>query len=336
MKTPLLILAYALVSTTALAQTGRHAAPCQEQAPQRMVWPNGSSLWGTTRQVPKLEMSTVLASVDLARARLKGATLNGLRLEQGLLIAPSLGAKPLEGALFQGTSSTGKKVEVALCDAKPSPDDPSMLWYRIEIWNEESATWENPCIATRQVPSPRALAVQGIWDATGAHRDGQGKFTFACQNGAIAKCASWGYKPWASKDGQSLAPLHQACTRMARADYCGDGRSNTRQDSPIDMYDDLRILTRTTEATAGWAPARASFEAAWTTDGAACLSRTRDGQAIEEVLARCPNHFEPVDEGLGDGDRCALRRKGARTEAALLRNLSYPKQEQSLFKRETL
>jgi hypothetical protein len=165
--------------------------------------------------------------------------------------------------------------------------------------------------------------VPGVWDERGARRDAPGRFTFACENGAIAKCIDWGYEPWAKKDGRSLAELHQACTRMARADYCGDGRSHTLEDNPIDMYDSLGLLSRTTEAVPGWSPERASFEAAWTPEGAACLARTRDGRAVETVLAACPGRFETVAEEFGEGDRCAVRRKGWRPGAVLLRNQSY-------------
>jgi hypothetical protein len=195
-------------------------------------------------------------------------------------------------------------------------------WYQIQVWNAESGSWDNPCIATHQVPSPRAPAVSGVWDETGARHKLPGKFTFACENGAIAKCVDWGYKPWAKKDGQSLQELHQACTRMARADYGGDGRSHTREESPIDMYDVLQLLTRTTQASQAWDPTRASFEAAWTAEGASCLARTRDGQASETVLAQCPERFEVDVKGLGAGDRCTVRRKSGGAEAALLRNHS--------------
>ena len=30
---------------------------------------------------------------------------------------------------------------------------------------------------------------------------------------------------------------------MVRADYCGDGRSHTREDTTIDMYDGLGVLS---------------------------------------------------------------------------------------------
>ncbi|HYO52592.1 ADYC domain-containing protein [Archangium sp.] len=337
MKRNLLTLACLLVGAPVLAATPRKETqplPCQgQQAPQRNTWPNGTLLWGTARKVAESETSSVLASLDLGRVRLGGTVLKGVRLEEGRLVAPSLAPEGLVGAVLQGTASDGQPVEVALCGGEPAPHDPTMVRYQIEVWNAVSASWENPCIATSRVPSPRALAVWGVWDETGARRDVPGKFTFACENGAIAKCIDWGYKPWAKKDGHSLADLHQACTRMARADYCGDGRSHTREDNPIDMYDSLQVLTRTTEAVAGWEPARASFEAAWTPEGAACLARTRDGRAVETVLAKCPGRFEVGTKDLGGGDRCTVRRKGGGTEAALLRNHSYGKGEQASLQR---
>jgi hypothetical protein len=340
MKRQLVILAGLLVGTPALATTPqqketqpptqavRRVRPCQGQAPQRNTWPQGQLLWGTSQKVADKETSSVLASLDLDRVQLDGAALKRVSLEGGRLVAPSA-PEGLVGAMLQGNDSDGQPVEVALCDARPSPDDATMVWYSVEVWNAESASWENPCVATNRVPQPRALAVKGIWDATGARHDKQGKFTFACENGAIAKCADWGYKPWAKKDGRPLADLHQACTRMARADYCGDGRSHTREDNVIDMYDGLQLLTRTTQPSKVWNPARASFEAAWTPDGASCLARTRDGQAVETILAQCPGRFEQVAKDLGEGDRCTVSRKGARADAALLRNHSYGKSEQA-------
>jgi len=49
-----------------------------------------------------------------------------------------------------------------------------------------------------------------------------------------------GYKPWKVVNGQSLWAYHQACTRMMRADYCGDGRPHTREGTPI--YIDDRLI----------------------------------------------------------------------------------------------
>lgn len=327
MKKLLLILACLLASTSALATSPLYhlpqPLPCQGEAPQRTSWPQGSLLWGTKRLATGEEASSVLLSVDLKGARLGGAVLQDLYLQDGRMVAPSLGARELVGARLQGRASDGQPVEVVVCSAEPSAEDPAMSRYRIEIWNTKSASWENPCVATQRVPEPRVLAVQGVWDERGARREAPGQFTLACENGAIAKCIDWGYKPWASKDGQPLRELHQACTRMARADYCGNGRSHTREGRTLDIYDELTVNTRTREATAGWDPARASFEAAWTAEGAWCLARSRDGRALETILSECPGTFEPASQDLGEGDVCTVRRATASPEAPLLRNHSY-------------
>src|SRR5205814_7622470 len=126
-------------------------------------------------------------------------------------------------------------------------------------------TWENPCAATSLVNDPRAGAVPGVWGADGARRDdAPGRFTLACETGAIGKCVQWGYRPWEARGGRSLAELHQACTRMARADYCGDGRSHTSENTTIDYYDELGVQS---PARADRGPAH-PFEAAWAPDGA--------------------------------------------------------------------
>ncbi len=297
--------------------------PCQHQAPERTVWPQGTQLWGTTRQAEQDEASSVLTSIELGSLQLAGTPAKQVHLEGGRISASGLTAQSLTGSVLQGTSSDGKPVEVALCGAEPSRSDERMVWYDVEIWNAVSSSWENPCVATSRVLHPRALAVQGVWAASGARSDVPGRFTLACETGAIAKCINWGYKPWEVKDGRALTELHQACTRMARADYCGDGHSHTHENTFIDMYDGLGVLARSTQATASWDPARASFEAAWTPEGAQCLSRTRDGRKLETVLAECPGRFEAVAQDFGQGDSCAYRRKGTDSKAALLRNRSY-------------
>lgn len=330
---PLLAQAAAPSSPKRMPDAERYARRCLAQAPLRTVKPQGTLLWGTKRDwdVEKKsdERASVLVSVDLAPLRQADAGVKALRLEGGRLVA-SPGAREagaaqgVVGTVLQGTASNGKPVEVAICGAEPAPEDPGTVWYRIEAWNPVARQWENPCVALGRMPDPRALAVRGVWDASGARQDTPGKLTFACENGAISKCIQWGYKPWASRGGQSLAGLHQACTRMARADYCGDGRGHTHEDTAIDMYDGLGVLTKTTEASADWDPARASFEAAWAPDGATCLAHTRDGRPLATIVQECPQRLRvdaPVE--LGQGERCTVRRTDVSPGSALLRNLSY-------------
>ncbi|MDC0708426.1 ADYC domain-containing protein [Stigmatella sp. ncwal1] len=316
-------------------EADRYALRCQSRAPHRTVKPQGTMLWGTRRDwdTEKVtdERSSVLVSASLKPLRRADAQVTALKLEGGHLVATSTSFAPgtpegsrVIGAVLQGTASDGKPVEVAICGAEPSPEDPGMVWYRIEAWNALAQEWENPCVALDRVPDPRALAVRGVWDSSGTHREVPGQLTFACENGAITKCIHWGYKPWASREGQTLAGLHQACTRMARADYCGNGRSHTHEDTGIDMYDRLGVIARTTESSAEWDLARASFEAAWAPDGATCLARTRDGRALETILQECPDRFRAdAALDLGEGDRCTVRRVDVNPRTALLRNQSY-------------
>lgn len=334
LQLPLLAQAAAPAFAKPVPEAARYARRClSSQEVHRTVKPQGTMLWGTKRdwdtEKNTDERSSVLVSADLASLRQADAGVEALRLEGGHLVAsPALrkggAAQGVVGTVLQGTASNGKPVEVAICGAEHSPEDPGMVWYRIEAWNPVAQEWENPCVALGGVTDPRALAVKGVWDASGAHQDAPGKLTFACENGAITKCIQWGYKPWASHGGQPLTGLHQACTRMARADYCGNGRSHTHENTPIDMYDRLGVLAKTAEASADWEPARASFEAAWASDGATCLAHTRDGRALAEVLQECPQRFHSGTAfELSEGDLCVVSGTDVSPTSAPLRNLSY-------------
>ncbi|WP_164017449.1 ADYC domain-containing protein [Pyxidicoccus trucidator] len=315
---------------TTTAVLDRYALRCQGRAPQRDVRTQSTALWGTKltwdpEQVTD-ERRSVLASIDGEAVRKAAAGVKALRLEEGRLVVWPESSSDVVGTVLQGTDTENNPVEVAICGAEPSADDPSVEWYRIEAWNAVAQEWENPCQANALAHSPRALAVSGVWDITGARQDVPGRVTLACETGAISKCVNWGYKPWAERDGKSLADLHQACTRMARADYCGNGRSHTLNGTDIDMYDAFGMLKRTTHASSSWNPAHASFEAAWAPDGAACLARTRYGQTLESIMRECPGRFRTdgaVD--FEDGDRCVVRRENVTPGTVLLRNRSYGK-----------
>ncbi|HXI56173.1 MAG TPA: ADYC domain-containing protein, partial [Polyangia bacterium] len=83
------------------------------------------------------------------------------------------------------------------------------------------------------------------------------KFTFACTaSGVAAKCArNWGYKPWKTvtepvwngsafvDQSYSLAPFYDACVIAARADYCQDGQSFTKNGTLVDLFDTLDGFT---------------------------------------------------------------------------------------------
>jgi len=309
----------------------RYARRCLDQPRDRGEHPQGTLLLGTRRSWEARRgdpsQAGVLAWVTGERLLVAAGGARSLRAEGGRLVASPAPASAIIGSVLQGQTSGGKPVEVAICGAEAAPEAPEMMWYRIEAWNPVTRAWENPCAATDAVPDPRALAVAGVWDERGAHHDAPARFTFGCENGVVAKCAVWGYRPWAvTRSGRPLADVHQACTRMARADYCGNGRSHTQESTVIDLYDAFGVVARTTTASADWDPALGTFEAAWAPDGAACLARTRDGRAMATVLQECPGRFRtrPADLDLGDGDRCTVLRAEPPSGPPLLRNRSYP------------
>jgi hypothetical protein len=79
-----------------------------------------------------------------------------------------------------------------------------------------------------------AVAMQGTWDAT-AFREDTTDISFGCRDGVTFKCFTWGYVPGLA--GSQASDLLQACTRMARADICGDGIPHTREETPIIIRD---------------------------------------------------------------------------------------------------
>jgi hypothetical protein len=105
------------------------------------------------------------------------------------------------------------------------------------------------------------------------------RISFVCSSGAIGKCVRWGYAPSTEPARQEL---HDACVRMARADYGGDGTSATRDGTVIAFCD-----------RAGIHPCVAvpsGIEAAWSSEGATCVARTRvEGLlTLEQLGARYP------------------------------------------------
>jgi hypothetical protein len=138
---------------------------------------------------------------------------------------------------------------------------------------ETDAGWQPLCGLEPDGSPVTAIPLSGRWDDSvgtptgGSHIDDPDVITFACQHRALAKCVLLGYKPWATKGPLSLADHHQACTRLIRADYCGDGVSWTRDGTTIDLYDHIGIQEDTEPS---WV-----FEAEFRPDGAACVSRKR-------------------------------------------------------------
>ncbi len=104
--------------------------------------------------------------------------------------------------------------------------------------------------------------VLGAFDSSGSFRPG-GAVTYSCASGVVHKCLRWGYTPWSAG-----AAAFAACTRLARADYCGDGVSWTRDGTRIDISDFSGVQTAAN-------PEGFSFEAGWAERGAVCVDTPR-------------------------------------------------------------
>ncbi len=175
------------------------------------------------------------------------------------------------------------------------------LRYGVEVFDEKNGQWGPLCgpDLDEQDAASRSLALvtPGWWDAKATRQDDEPDlFTFSCRPGVITKCYRWGYRPWgpAAVDQGSYREAHQTCTRLARADYCGNGDSWTQLDTEVIVYDDDGVQLRGTAAdVAQAADAGIVFEAAWVTGGATCLSHTRWANAPKSVnYDTCPTLFD--------------------------------------------
>ena len=160
--------------------------------------------------------------------------------------------------------------------------------------NASTYTWQPLCNEPWETTAP-AIPVAGYWDEDDLDGDGDyankidepGAVTFGCANGAVGKCVVSYYQPWEQywedETGEVLtyswSAHHQACTRMLRADYCGDGRPWTVDGTLINAFDDIIFQ----DDDASW-----PVEAEWAPWGANCLSVPRiDSLEIYGELPAC-------------------------------------------------
>ncbi|WP_096326163.1 ADYC domain-containing protein [Nannocystis exedens] len=209
--------------------------------------------------------------------RMNGINLNGLNLDGSVLSATGV----VDGApqLFTGAQLIGAIIDLDIGGAawqlrfddiykNPAAPTGDVWFYDISVLAPGETVWDSLCFDQLGQPI-QAIPLANYWDAsTGAKIIDPTVVTFACRDAVLAKCVEWGYRPWASVGSTSLADHHQACTRMARADYCGDGTSHTFAGTPIDIFDRLapRIQAPATLSRSSW-----GAEAEWGPNGAVCV-----------------------------------------------------------------
>lgn len=246
------------------------------------------------------ENGDALNGVRMNGSALNGASLNGVRMNGSELGGLSLSGTALTAARADGTApppesmigaelsgalADGNTIKLRIDDVRHAPAPNADLYvYLVSYLAEDGAQaadgWQHLCGDDAAGQPIAAMPLGGLWNyQTGVPNGGSwtaapGWITFACRGAALAKCVEMGYRPWQSLqrcsggscEQVSLADLHQACTRMVRADYCGDGKPFTINGRVINVYDGMGVQADTELWT---------FEAEWNRQGAVCLSQQR-------------------------------------------------------------
>jgi hypothetical protein len=294
-----------------------------------MFWACGveSSITNATTTTEQPGMN--LQGMNLQGMNLQGMNLQGLNL-QGILVAgATLAGDPLAyvrvergevvaeqgGATLRGTALVGAQFQAQVRNAAVSPPATAVIQYRVaaiqpelaqydptttghtflytlEQWVDDTASWQPACPADTDGRNV-AIPLAAVWDEHGDRSVSSAMFTFGCTTGVIAKCYRWGYRPWVTGYGD-LTAMHWTCTRMARADYCGDGVPHTHDGTLINLWDTLPPPGPIQKHGGLLPPPGMAFEAGWDTGGAVCLSRARwpldDGGLF---VSLCPGRLVP-------------------------------------------
>ncbi len=175
-----------------------------------------------------------------------------------------------------------------------SPATGDIFFYTFSVKNRNSGKWVDFCHPDKR-GDQKGFPIAGFWDEMGNHVRSDHEYSITCTSGTIGKCVLMGYLPWKKADnGESLWEYHEACVRMLRADYCGNGRHHTREGTLVEVFDRMGVQVDTAEA-------GLTFEAAWNEHGAVCMRKTRISQdySLDDILRECP---EKLKGAVGEGN----------------------------------
>ncbi|MFY0533109.1 ADYC domain-containing protein [Nannocystis pusilla] len=243
---------------------------------------NGFRLNGDSAATDYIELESIeLASCGHVKTSwLEGSNLHVKRTDGTVLSGAQLVGSVLHFGVVEGGASKKKKLKIA--GVAPLTSGSEVLQYDLKIKNG-GGPWQPLCVdGSGQVTQTLLLAA--AWDPRTGRQISpvpSDVVTLACRGAALAKCVEWGYLPWVDGD------YHQACTRVARADYCGDGISHTVDGVAIHILDEIGIQESAPDSTY-------VVEAEWGPDGAVCLdaNHTRlSGPDIGCSLTSCGAPF---------------------------------------------
>jgi uncharacterized protein YjbI with pentapeptide repeats len=215
-----------------------------------------------------------------------GTSLEGTREDNGLTVTGT----GFEGSDLDGTLGDSTAVTVRIASISTT-DVPGMLTYEI------TQNDENIC----GTAGAKAFLLPGTWNyTTASYSDSTTESTVACRGAGIAKCTEFGYKNWqnwAENNGTDtqqvpLRYFQEACVRLLRADYCGNGVSHTENGTPIDLYDaaSIQVISPTNTM---------PLEAEWSASGATCIKHVRwtateadpTVDVEDYITANCPSRW---------------------------------------------
>jgi ADYC domain len=220
------------------------------------------------------------ATVAVRSVEVEGTAFR-VTLSDGRVVAQD----QLPGTILTLGDGTGRQRRIRIDAVERDAKDPAgeVVLYTLFEQDSGSGEWHNLC---RLDPDGRRLGfpLAGAFTADGRYEPTQQGILLTCTGGVEGKCIRFGYKPWGfGPNNVSLAPYYQACVRLVRADYCGDGIGHTRDGTPIDIFDAIGI--QRDEPAPGM-----TFEAAWRADGAVCVRQTRLPDVLDStaLAVNCP------------------------------------------------
>jgi hypothetical protein len=274
-----------------------------------------SSAWALCRCAAAL-VATIFASPARAEGptgEIRSAFVRGTQLfvkgNNGKLVS----GKDLVGAVIIGIGPDGKQEQYKILGVEKDADDPTgeIELYTFHMRDPISGEWKDPCPPGPKGPA-KGFPIEGTWDERGGHLRSD-RFSITCAHAPMGKCIRWGYKYW--KKGPGDTPLwdyYQACYRMTRADYCGNGITHTSDGRSIDLFDRIGLNREDPSI-------KLEFEAAWGPDGALCVAHTRIPRwTFEDIAKECP---EKLKGKLGDKASCNFQ-KMRKDKRALVFNKS--------------
>jgi hypothetical protein len=296
-----------MLSRTILSVVALFASGCAADALETSVAVQGEA----TQQGTKLDglqlQGTQLQNMKMVGFQFSGATLNGsalvnVRIEHGELVAEQNGTTLHNTALYNAhliaqvhnggtTANVEYKIDAVVAESSTYDRTQTGQTYLYTLSQnvDGSGTYQTACPADAD-GNHVAIPIAATWNDHGDRVESTTLFTFGCTTGVIAKCYRWGYRPWVTGHGD-LVTTHQICTRMARADYCGNGTSHTHDGTAINAWDNLPSPGPMMQH--GTTPTGMVFEAGWSASGAVCLSHQRWVNGGLIIAAVCPTRLIP-------------------------------------------